>query len=95
LASRVDPGANKKVAKLTAVVSVTNTFGAIAEEYLQRIEDEGAAAPTVMKNRWLLVDLARPELGARPIETATAACKSAASSASLPPRISDRSFAST
>ena len=67
LASGVDPGANKKAAKLTAVISATNTFGGIAEEYLQRIEDEGAAASTITKNRWLLVDLAGPDLGARPI----------------------------
>jgi len=53
LASGVDPGANKKSAKLTAVISATNTFGGIADEYLQRIEDEGAAASTVTKNRWL------------------------------------------
>ncbi|MFT9454136.1 tyrosine-type recombinase/integrase [Komagataeibacter saccharivorans] len=67
LASGVDPGANKKAAKLTAVISATNTFGGIAGEYLQRIEDEGAAASTVAKNRWLLVDLAGPDLAARPI----------------------------
>ncbi|WP_244620624.1 tyrosine-type recombinase/integrase [Methylosinus sporium] len=73
LASGVDPGANKKAAKLTAVISATNTFGGVAEEYLQRIEDEGAAASTVAKNRWLLVDLAGPDLGARPIADITPA----------------------
>ncbi|MFY9736735.1 MAG: integrase arm-type DNA-binding domain-containing protein, partial [Rhodoplanes sp.] len=73
LASGVDPGANKKVTKLTAVISATNTFGGIAEEYLQRIEDEGVAASTVTKNRWLLVDLAGPDLGARPIADITPA----------------------
>jgi integrase len=73
LASGVDPGANKKLAKLTAVISATNTFGGIAEEYLQRIEDEGAAPSTVTKNRWLLVDLAGPDLGARPIADITPA----------------------
>ncbi|CCJ07342.1 integrase arm-type DNA-binding domain-containing protein [Methylocystis sp. SC2] len=73
LASGVDPGANKKAAKLTAVISATNTFGGVAEEYLQRIEDEGAAASTVTKSRWLLVDLAGPDLGARPIADITPA----------------------
>jgi len=58
---------------LIAVISATNTFGGIAEEYLQRIEDEGAAASTVTKNRWLLVDLAGPDLGARPIADITPA----------------------
>jgi integrase len=73
LASGVDPGANKKVAKPTAAISATNTFGGIADEYLQHIEDEGAAASTVTKNRWLLVDLAGPALGARPIADITPA----------------------
>ena len=48
-----------------------NRFGGIAEEYLQRMEDEGAAAAPVKKNRWLLIDLAGPELGARPIADIT------------------------
>jgi integrase len=73
LASGIDPAANKKAAKLTAVISATNTFGGIAEEYLQRIADEGAATSTVAKNRWLLVDLAGPHLGARPIADITPA----------------------
>lgn len=34
LASGVDPGANKKAAKLTAVISATNTFGGVAEEFV-------------------------------------------------------------
>ena len=51
LASGLDPGAVKKIAKLTAVISARNTFRNVAEEYLQRIEDEGAAASTVTKNR--------------------------------------------
>ena len=73
LASGVDPGATKKAAKLTAVLSATNTFGGMAEEYLRRIEDEGSAASTVTKNRWLLVDLAGRDLGARPIADITPA----------------------
>ncbi len=73
LASGIDPGANKKAAKLTAVISATNTFGGIAEERLQRLEDEGAAASTVAKNRWMLIDLAGPDLGARPIADITPA----------------------
>ncbi len=71
LVSGVEPGANKTVAKLTAVISATNTFGGNADEYLQRIEDEGAAASTVAKNRWLLVDLAGPDLGVRPVADIT------------------------
>jgi hypothetical protein len=67
LASGPDPGANTKAAKLRAVISATNTFGGVAEEYPQRIEDEGAAASTVTKNRCLLVDHAGLDLGTRPI----------------------------
>lgn len=62
LASGIDPGANKKVAKLTAVISATNTFGGIAEERLQRLEDEGAAASPSRKTDGCLSTLLAPIL---------------------------------
>lgn len=67
LASGVDPAANKKANKLAAAISAENTFGGIAEEFLERLADGGAAASTVAKNRWMLIDLAGPDLGSRPI----------------------------
>lgn len=73
LASGVDPGANKKANKLAAAISAENTFGDLANEYLKRLKDGGAAASTIAKNRWMLVDLAGPDLGTRPIADITAA----------------------
>jgi integrase len=73
LASGVDPGANKRIQRLAAVTSAGDTFGSLAAEYLARIEDEGAAPATVSKNRWMLVDLAGPSLGTRPIADITPA----------------------
>lgn len=77
LASWVDPGANKKAAKLGAAISATSTFGAVAEDYLHRMADKGAAASTVAKNRWMLVDLAGPDLGAGSIADITPRAASA------------------
>lgn len=73
LASGVDPGANKRVQRLEAATSAGDTFGVIADEYLARLEDQGAAAATVTKNRWMLTDLAGPALGLRPISEITPA----------------------
>jgi integrase len=73
LASGVDPGANKRIQRLAAVTSAGDTFGGLAAEYLARIEDEGAAPATVSKNRWMLIDLAGPSLGTRPIADITPA----------------------
>lgn len=73
LASGVDPGANKRAQRLEAGTSAGDTFGVIADEYLARLEDQGAAAATVTKNRWMLVDLAGPALGQRPISEITPA----------------------
>jgi integrase len=73
LASGIDPGANKRAAKLAVATSAGDTFGALADEYLSRIADEGAAPATIEKNRWMLVDLAGPALGKRPIAEITPA----------------------
>jgi integrase len=73
LASGTDPAAHKKANKLALALSSENTFGRIAAEHLARLEDGGAAPATVAKNRWMLVDLAGPELGHRPISDITAA----------------------
>ena len=49
------------------MISAEHTFGSLAAEYLARLEDEGAAAATIKKSQWMLVDLAGPSLGLRPI----------------------------
>jgi integrase len=54
----VDPGAERKRAKLAAELGAANTFGAVAEEYIeQKLSKEGRAAVTVDKAKWLLAQL--------------------------------------
>ncbi|HSI41409.1 MAG TPA: integrase arm-type DNA-binding domain-containing protein [Xanthobacteraceae bacterium] len=67
LAAGLDPSSEKRSSKIARVSSTETTFGGVADEYLTRLEDEGAAPSTLAKCRWLLVDLAGPELGRRPI----------------------------
>lgn len=66
LAAGIDPAQKRKEEKIAASISAANTFGAIAEEYIEKLADEGAAESTVSKNKWLLLDLASP-LSKRPI----------------------------
>ncbi len=54
----VDPGAEKKKAKLLSVLATANTFSAIAEEFIAtKMVGENRAAITVDKARWLLSHL--------------------------------------
>ena len=51
----VDPGIERKRAKLTAELSAANTFGAVAEEYIeQKLVREGKAPVTIDKNKFFL-----------------------------------------
>jgi integrase len=54
----VDPGVERKRAKLTARLNTSNTFGSIADEYVdQKLVKEGRATVTVEKAKWLLLHL--------------------------------------
>ena len=54
----VDPGSERKRAKLAAQLGAANTFGIVAEEYIeQKLSKEGRAAVTVDKAKWLLLQL--------------------------------------
>jgi len=54
----IDPGVERKRAKLAAEVGATNTFGAVANEYIeQKLTGEGRATVTVAKSKWLLLQL--------------------------------------
>lgn len=54
----VDPGVERKRAKLTARFNAANTFGAVAEEYIDhKLVKEGRAAVTVKKAKWLLLQM--------------------------------------
>lgn len=58
LANGINPSDQKKQDRLVAELAGRNTFGAIAEEYLQRLEESGVSEGTVNKNRWLLLKAA-------------------------------------
>ncbi len=72
LAQGMDPGVQKKLDKIAAATSASNTFGAIAREVLSNKQQSDAAEATMAKNRWLLEHLAAP-LADRPIAQITAA----------------------
>ncbi len=66
LAKGIDPAAQAKLDKITASVAATNTFQAVADEWLAKIEREDLSPVTLKKNRWLL-SFTYSALGLRPI----------------------------
>jgi hypothetical protein len=66
LTDGTDPATKKKLDRIVAATAARNTFGAVASEYIERLKESGAAESTIVKNRWLLEDLAAP-LSRRPI----------------------------
>ena len=58
--------------KIAAATQARNTFGAVAQEYLENLRERGSAETTIAKNKWLLQDLASP-IAARPIAEITPA----------------------
>jgi integrase len=69
LAENIDPSTQRRLEKLKATTG--NTFRAVAEEMLLKLEREGRAEVTLVKNRWLL-DFAYPAIGERPVAEVTA-----------------------
>ncbi|KQS03324.1 integrase [Sphingomonas sp. Leaf357] len=65
-----DPSLAKRDARVLQRIASANTFGAIAEEFIEKLEAEGRAELTVAKTRWLLTKLS-PSLGTRPIAEIT------------------------
>lgn len=54
----IDPGVERKRAKLTARFNAANTFGAVAEEYIEhKLMKEGRADVTIAKAKWLLLQM--------------------------------------
>lgn len=72
LAEGKNPSQERRDEKLREAVASANTFGAIAKELIDKLEDEGKAAATLKKQRWFLEDLAA-DLTTRPIAQITAA----------------------
>jgi len=62
----------KKLNRIAAETAARNTFGLVAEEYLENLRERGAADATISKNRWLLQDLAST-IANRPIAEITPA----------------------
>lgn len=68
----VDPPAKRHEDKIKAATEARTTFGLLAEEYIERMQDRNAAAQTINKTKWLLNHLASA-LGKRPINEITSA----------------------
>ncbi len=68
----IDPNAKKKQDQLDIIAKQEETFGKLADEYLDRQEQKGTAPATIKKTTWLLKKLAEP-LADRPIQEITAA----------------------
>jgi len=71
LLAGIDPGEQKRLAKLTRDAQAAITFKLIAADYRDKLAREGKAAATLGKFDWLLA-LVMPKLGARPIREITA-----------------------
>lgn len=72
LLNGTDPAQQKREERLDAEAKARQTFGLLADEYLERQRDRGAAAATIAKTTWLLKDLASP-LANRPVHEITPA----------------------
>lgn len=72
LANGADPASVKREKAKAAKRDATNTFKAIADEYIEKSAREGRAAVTINKTRWLL-SLMEADLGSRPITEITPA----------------------
>jgi len=69
LAKGIDPSDQRRLDKQTAATG--NTFKAVAEEVLEKLQREGRAPRTLKKVRWLL-DFAYPSIGERRVAEITA-----------------------
>jgi integrase len=66
IALQIDPLAERKSRKAAALVAAGETFEAIADEYIAKMEKEGRAPATVSKARWFR-SLLQPAIGKMPI----------------------------
>jgi integrase len=67
-----DPASKRRAEKLAALNDARTIFGLVVQEYINRMQETGAAEATLSKTRWLLEDLAKP-LATRPIKEITPA----------------------
>ncbi|WP_253183260.1 tyrosine-type recombinase/integrase [Sphingobium phenoxybenzoativorans] len=66
LAQGINPSSYKKLTRGVGSLSAGDSFKAVADEWVAKLEAEGRAAGTIEKMRWML-GLAEPLLGTRPI----------------------------
>ncbi len=66
----IDPSEKRRLERIGIAMAAANTFEAIAEEWLQKIEKEDRAEGTLIKCRWF-VSLLLPSIGKRPISAIT------------------------
>ncbi|HWU01397.1 MAG TPA: integrase arm-type DNA-binding domain-containing protein [Novosphingobium sp.] len=71
LAEGRDPSEVRREADREAKARSQDTFDAISDEWLDKLERDGRSSATMTKMRWL-VDFARPSIGPRPITELTA-----------------------
>jgi len=71
LAEGLDPSLAKKRQQLAAKAAAGNTFGAIADEFIDKLRRDKRAEPTIVKNEWMLKSLSK-KLAPYPITQITA-----------------------
>src|SRR5690606_32524261 len=71
LARGDDPAERIKLEKIAAAVAASNSFKAVADEWLVKVEREGRSGVTMKKLRWLL-DFINESIGKRPIASISA-----------------------
>lgn len=65
LAQGVDPSEHKRAQVKAAKLAAANTFKAISQEYLDRVERQGLASETLRRKRWLFDRYINPKIGHR------------------------------
>ncbi|QCI98850.1 tyrosine-type recombinase/integrase [Agrobacterium larrymoorei] len=71
LSEGLDPSLAKKRDQLAAAATAGNTFGVIADEFIDKLKRDKRAEPTITKNKWMLNELAK-KLRQYPITQITA-----------------------
>jgi integrase len=70
LEAGTDPADEKKRQQVAQAISAATTFGAVAQEFIEKMEKEGRADSTLVKARWFL-ELLNSSIGSRPIAEIT------------------------
>lgn len=71
LADGFDPSLAKKREQLAVKAAAGNTFSVIVNEFIEKLKRDKRAEPTIIKNKWMLTDLAE-KLGPYPVSQITA-----------------------